>query len=201
MYISGVLLAAGRSSRMGTDKLSLHYNGLPILHRAMVPLIGSPLVNEVIVVVNPNFALPVDRSSCTIVVNPNADSGGMASSLRTGVLAASATSDAILVALADMPAMTEILIATLVEAYHRSGRKIIVPVFEGRNGHPVLFDSECKERLLEIEGDIGAREIIRKNPELVECVPVDDPGVLFDIDTPENLTGGPTRPRQPWKNL
>ncbi len=199
MYISGVLLAAGRSSRMGTDKLSLHYNGLPILHRALAPLIGSPLVNEVIVVVNLNFKLPVNRASCTIVVNKNADSG-MASSLRTGVMAASATSDAILVALADMPAITEALITTMVEAYNRSGKKILVPVYEGRNGHPVLFDSECKGQLLEIEGDIGAREIIRDHPELVELVPVDDPGVIFDIDSPENLTGGPTGSRQQKKN-
>lgn len=192
MYVSGVLLAAGSSTRMGRDKLSLRYNGQLILHRSLAPLIGSPLVNEVIVVVNPSFSLPIDRASCTVVVNPDAHCG-MASSLRTGVMAASALADAYLVSLADMPAITEALITTLVEAYRRSDKKILVPVHEGRNGHPVIFGSECKEQLLRIEGDVGAREIIRDCPEMVERVPVDDLGVVFDIDTPEDMIDGPVR--------
>ena len=199
MYISGVLLAAGRSTRMGTDKLSLRYKGRPLLHRSLAPLIGSPLVSEVIVVVNPSFSRSIDCAGCTVVINRDAHSG-MASSLRTGVMAASALVDAYLVSLADMPAITEALIATLVEAYRRSDKKILVPVYEGRNGHPVIFDSECKERLLRIEGDVGAREIIREDPEIVECVPVDDPGVVFDVDTPGSLTGGPVRSRERRKN-
>ena len=124
----------------------------------------------------------------------------MASSLRTGVMAASARADAYLVSLADMPAITEALITTLVEAYRLSDKKILVPVYEGRNGHPVIFDSECKEQLLRIEGDVGARDIIRENPEIVEGVPVDDPGVVFDVDTPGNLTGGPVRSRERRKS-
>ncbi|MFH1420114.1 MAG: nucleotidyltransferase family protein [Planctomycetota bacterium] len=199
MYISGILLAAGRSTRMGTDKLSLCYKGQPILHRSLAPLISSPLVSEVIVVVNPSFSLPIDRVSCTVVVNRDARSG-MASSLRTGVKAASALADAYLVSLADMPAITEALITTLVGAYRRTDKKILVPVYEGRNGHPVIFDSEYKGRLLRIEGDVGAREIIRENPEMVECVPVDDPGVVFDVDTPGSLTDGPVHSREPRKN-
>jgi len=199
VYISGVLLAAGRSTRMGTDKLSLRYKGEPVLQRSLAPLIGSALVNEVIVVVNASFSQPIDRSSCTVVVNREADSG-MASSLRTGVMAASALADAYLVCLGDMPAITEALITTLVEAYRRTDRKIVVPVYEGRKGHPVIFDSACKERLLRIEGDVGARAIIRENPEMVACVAVDDPGVVFDVDTPGNLSDGPVRSQERRKN-
>ncbi len=192
MYVSAILLAAGRSTRMGTDKLSLCYRGQPILHRSLEPLIASPLVSEVIVVVNPGFSLPIDREGCTVVVNHEADSG-MASSLRAGITAASAAADAYLVCLADMPAITEALIATLVEAYRRSDKKILVPVYQGRNGHPVIFSSKCKDMLLRLEGDVGARETIRENPEVVDYVSVDDPAVVFDVDTPGDLTHGQAR--------
>ncbi len=187
MYVSAILLAAGRSTRMGTNKLSLCYKGQPVLHRSLAPLLASPLVSEVIVVVNSSSSLPIDRDGCTVVVNHEADSG-MASSLRAGVAAASADADAYLVCLADMPAITEALIATLVEAYRQSGKKIVVPVHEGRNGHPVIFGAECKEQLLRIEGDVGAREVIRENSGMAEYVSVDDPAVVFDIDTPGDLS-------------
>ncbi len=194
MYVTGILLAAGMSTRMGTDKLLLRYKGEPVLNRSLAPLIESPLLSEVVVVVNPSAALPIDRAGCTVVVNPDAHRG-LASSLRAGVMAASELADAYLVALADMPAISAALIATLVEAYRRSGKKILVPVYEGRNGHPVIFGSECKQRLLRLEGDVGGRAIIRENAEIVECMPVDDSGVVFDIDTPEDLGDGPVRSR------
>ncbi|MCP4592187.1 MAG: nucleotidyltransferase family protein [bacterium] len=195
MYISAILLAAGRSTRMGADKLSLPYKGQPLLHRSLAPLISSALVSEAIVVVNPSFAAPLVRAGCTVVVNHDAHTG-MASSLRTGVMAASALADAYLVSLADMPEIGQSLIATLVEAFVRSARKILVPIYEERQGHPVILDSQYRERLLRIDGDVGAREIIRENPEAVERVPVDDSGVVFDVDTPANLADGPVRTKE-----
>ena len=187
MYVTGILLAAGSASRMGTDKLSLLYKGNRIIDRSLEPLLASPLISEVIIVVSPGFRLRVGRPRCTVVVNHDCQEG-MASSLRTGVRAASADAEAYLVALADMPEITADILTTLIEAFARSERQILVPVYKRRPGHPVILHRECRDRLLRLRGDVGARMIIRRHPEIVEYFSTDHPAVVFDVNTPEDLS-------------
>jgi molybdenum cofactor cytidylyltransferase len=70
----------------------------------------------------------------------------------------------------------------------KGGHDIVVPVFDGKRGHPVLFAARYFTRLCALSGDTGARGILNAHPERVSAVPVDDPGTLLDVDTPEDLT-------------
>ncbi len=199
MYVSGILLAAGRSARMGCDKLSLPYGETTVFHRSLSPLIDSPLINEVVVVVNRDFEPSLDQTNYTVVINEN-DHLGMASSLRVGILAAAATADAYIVCLADMPRITVRLLRSMIETYAETGKGILLPTYKGRDGHPVIFGVEYKQRLLQITGDIGARQIIRDDPSQVKRFPVDDPAVVFDIDTAADMPGKKPPAVEPREN-
>ena len=126
--------------------------------------------------------------SGTIVENPRWEEG-MSTSLAAGVRAVEA--DIYLLFLADMPEVPASLARRLVDAHLRTGKPIVHPVYQGRRGHPVLVAATLREHLLAITGDKGPRHIIRDNPEWVARVEVDDPGVLFDVDTPEDLERRP----------
>lgn len=186
MFTSGILLAAGSATRMGADKLQLPYKGRRLIDCALAPLQDCRLIDEVIVVVRPGFQLRAEGTKCRIVVNPD-HREGMGSSLRTGVAAASQGADAFVVSLADMPELTVEIVTTLVEAFCRSGKSILVPVYEGRHGHPVIFAASCRQDLLRLGGDMGARSIIGEHQEMVEYLPTRHSGVVRDVDTLEDL--------------
>ena len=88
--------------------------------------------------------------------------------------------------LGDQPAVDSRTINRLVEEFQRSSRGIIVPAYRGRRGNPVLLAATYKKELLALEGDIGGREVIAHHPDDVREVAVDSPGVVTDIDTPED---------------
>ncbi len=187
MKVAGILLAAGSSARFLDEKLLTPHRGRPLYRHALDALLAAPAVEHVFVVVNPLFpvvALPRER--VTFVVNENYQEG-LSSSLRAGILAAPADVETYLLALADMPGITPALVASLVEFHGRSGKLITLPVHGGRNGHPVLISAQLKPRLLEIRGDVGARGVIRENPDLVARFETDDPAVLQDVDTRADL--------------
>ncbi len=186
MFTSGILLAAGSSTRMGVDKLQLPYKGRLLIDCALAPLVECRLIDEVIVVVRPDSSLLTDGPKCRIVVNPD-HREGMGTSLRTGVQAASPAADAFVVSLADMPDLTAEIVTTLIEAFYRGGKQILVPVCDARNGHPVVFAAACRGDLLRLTGDLGARSLIAAHPELVTYLPVPHPAVIHDLDTPADI--------------
>jgi len=210
MFISGILLAAGSSTRMGADKLLLPYKGRRLIDRALAPLVDCRLINEVIVVVRPDFhplvresllapppTDPLVRESllapspnahkCRLVVNPD-HRQGMGTSLRNGVQAANPAADAYVLSLADMPDLTPDIVATLIDAFYASGKAVLIPVFDQRHGHPVIFAAACRAELLRLSGDAGPRAFIAAHPELVAYHPVPHSAILRDIDTPADLT-------------
>jgi len=174
-----ILLAAGASHRMGRDKMVLPWRGGTVLGCAVSAFREC---DEVIVVTRPGFVPPPDVTGVRFVVNPD-PSEGMASSLRCGVLAAP-DADAWLLGLGDMPDLTPVLVRTVRDAFAGG---IVVPVFEGRRGHPVMFGARYREALLTVRADVGAREIVRSNAADVVQVTVSDPAILRDLDTPEDL--------------
>jgi molybdenum cofactor cytidylyltransferase len=120
-----------------------------------------------------------------LVDNPRYRSG-QASSLGAGIEALPADCRAAAVALGDMPCVTPALVANLVSAYRSGGRGIVLPVYNGRRGHPVLFDLErYRAELLSLSGDEGGRSLLARHPEDVLEVVVDDPGAVLDVDTPD----------------
>jgi molybdenum cofactor cytidylyltransferase len=186
MFTTGILLAAGSGIRMGADKLLLPYKGQRLIDRALAALQDCHVIDELIVVVRPDFPPLPNHPKCRIAVNA-CHQEGLGSSLRVGVGAASAAADAFVVSLADMPEITADLVTELIDAFRRGGKQILVPTYQQRNGHPVVFAGVCRNDLLQLTGDQGARQMIRAHPESVEYRETPQRAVVTDIDTPADL--------------
>lgn len=186
--ISGILLAAGESRRMGSPKALLRYQGRTFIERSCDALLTAG-VDEVIVVLGARAeelrrALPT-HPALRAVVNPRYFQGQL-SSLTVGIGALSPQSEAAVVNLVDHPLVTAGTIRALIEAFRAAPMPILIASYRGRRGHPVLFASRVYGELLAAPLDQGAKAVVRKAPHRVREVPLDDPGILADIDTPED---------------
>ena len=120
------------------------------------------------------------------VVTNDDFAAGMSASLRAGVEAVDAAADGYLFALGDMPGVTAGLVDLLCRRFNEAGESaILLPVNEGRRGHPVIFASRYRPELLALAGDRGARSVVERHPGCVVEVPVSAAGILADVDTPE----------------
>ncbi|HVN32247.1 MAG TPA: nucleotidyltransferase family protein [Thermoanaerobaculaceae bacterium] len=182
--ISAIVLAAGSSRRMGADKLSLPWGDGTVLDAALRPFLGLPEIDQVVVVVRGGAAPVFAPGRATVLVNEKADEG-MGSSLRVGVGGADPTAEAYVLALGDMPLLGADLVAHLLAAWRSSGKGILVPVFEGRHGHPVVMSGKYREALLASCGDVGARPVLAENEADTVLYPVSDSAVVTDFDTHE----------------
>ena len=185
--IAAIILAAGRSSRMGRNKLLLDLAGKPILCHAVDQALAAGLSE--IVVVSGHQANKVrealgDRP--VKVIEAREHKLGMSASLKAGLRALSPKTEAALVMLGDMPQVSAPLLQHLIAAYNPlEGRSIVVPVVDGKRGNPVLFDRRYFEEMLALEGDVGARHLIGAHDDQVAELSVDDAAVFTDVDTPE----------------
>jgi len=182
---AAVVLAAGSSRRMGggINKLTTLIDGEPMVRR-VVRTVLSARSSRVVVVLGHEADLvraALDGLEAEIAENPD-HASGMASSLRVGL---GRVSDhvSVLAALGDMP---WVRVDTLNRLIAGAGPgRIVVPVHDGRRGNPVLWDRVFFPQLLTLTGDAGARGLIAARPDAVTAVPVDDLGVLRDVDTPD----------------
>jgi molybdenum cofactor cytidylyltransferase len=190
--IAAVVLAAGRSTRMGgPNKLVAEVARRPLVRIAAEEALASR-ARPVIVVVGHQreqvekalAGLPV-----RIVYNPDFVHG-LGSSLKAGIAAVPAEADGAIVCLGDMPQVDARLIDRLIAAFDSDrGALVVVPTFENKRGNPVLWSRRFFPDLMAIEGDVGARHLIGQYGEAVVEVPVDGKAALVDIDTPEALRG------------
>jgi molybdenum cofactor cytidylyltransferase len=127
----------------------------------------------------------VGTEGLKVVVNPHYREG-MSTSIKAGLRALKGSEDAVLMVLADQPLLRPGTVDRLLAAYEETGARAVVPAYEGRWGNPVLLDLSLRERLESITGDAGCREIVRALDDVL-VVDVDDPGVLVDVDTEEDL--------------
>ncbi len=181
--IAGLLLAAGRSSRFGSDKLCATIEGAAVVTWS-VRVLES--LDEVVVVTPDDDAVSKALAGVRvrIVRNPERDNG-LASSLRTGLLALPAQTEAVVVALGDQPFASSRVTERLVAAW-REGVDIVVPLYSDGRGHPVLFAARCFAALQRLQGDAGARDLIASGEFRVATVIVEGP-MPIDVDTPEAL--------------
>ena len=192
--IRGVLLAAGYSTRFGSNKLLQPLPagspdaGVPIAVAAARRLIAA--LPDSVAVVRPRaqrLGKMLRDAGCNTVVCKNA-AEGMGVSLAAGVRAA-ADADGWVIALADMPFVRGETIAKIVKAMEQ-GAAIAAPVIGGKRGHPVGFARAFLEALSSLTDDAGAREVLKQHPDQIVLCEVDDPGVLQDIDQPSDLSAG-----------
>lgn len=186
-HVVGIVLAAGTSSRMGAEnKLLLSLQGAPLVAHAVGSLTDAGL--DAIVVVTGHERRDVEAAVRDRDVRcvHNADyATGMASSIVAGV-AAVPEADGWLIHLGDVPCVQPDTVRRLLERFADApAPSILFPTQGGRRGHPVLFDAAFGDALTQITGDTGARPVVCAHPEAVVEIPVDDPGIHRDVDTPE----------------
>ena len=183
--ISGIILAAGKSSRMGQDKLSLMLHGRPVLEHVILAAKKSAL-DEVIVVwgrYKNSKDLAQDHGLMTI---ENKDyEQGLSTSLARGMKAISQNSNAVVFLLGDMPYIDANIIDGLIQTFLQGKKHIVVPIYNGQRGNPVLFSRKYEAALCTIQGDIGARQLIKEYEEDVAFVFFDQGRWDMDIDTME----------------
>ncbi len=185
--IAVILIAAGASRRFGAeDKLRADYRGKPLIAHAL----------QTYRTVNPARLMLVTRQESDLhelpdaagfqqIISHNADKG-MGASIAAAM--ADITSEShVIIALADMPDTQLQTIERLIAATNNAAHSIIVPVFDGKDGHPVIFERTHFAALAALDADKGGRDIIQQNPQSVLRLAVEDAGVRFDIDTPEDL--------------
>ncbi|HKO58521.1 MAG TPA: NTP transferase domain-containing protein [Thermoanaerobaculia bacterium] len=184
--ISAIVLAAGQATRFGQCKQLARVGGKALLQHALDNLRASH-VDDVVVVLGAHAdeireKVSFDRER--IVFNPHyAD--GMSTSIQAGLRAIDA--EGALIVLADQPFVAPATIDLLVEEHRRTRAAVVIPTYNGFRGNPVLVDRSLFAEMMDIHGDIGCRAVFGDHPESIVRVPVDDRGVVTDIDTQADL--------------
>jgi molybdenum cofactor cytidylyltransferase len=198
--IAAVVLAAGTSSRMaGRNKLLCEVGGVTLIERALRAALGSRCSH---VMVATGWEADRVEAACgavagsrpvTVVRNPDYQAG-LASSLRCALARLPESVDAAMVQLADMPWITAAHIDRLIATFDPDKPAIVLPVRAGRRGHPVLWPRRYFPAILDLTGDVGARELLARYSSEVRAVPFDTDAIFDDIDTPDELAGAQGRP-------
>lgn len=185
-----MILAAGMSRRMGGDtpKQLLRMGGKTLLERALENVRASQ-VSDIVLVLGANandIREQVTTSATKVVLNPDYQQG-MGTSLRAGLAAVDSSVDAAFIVLADQPLVHAKTLDKLIAYQRESAAQIVIPLYRGFRGNPVLLDCSVFPEVMNLSGDVGCRAIFGNHTEGIHKVEVDDPGILLDIDTEEDL--------------
>ncbi len=184
---SAVILAAGASKRLGFNKLMLKMNGESVIRQAVLPFISAGIGRVIIVTVVQSREIREELRGYAVEFIENKDCAlGMSTSVRAS-LPFITDEEGVFFHLGDKPFLEKEMLYHMVDIYRENKEKIIVPVFNGEKGHPVLMDvSTYSEEIKSLQGDRGLREIIEKHAEDVIFIKGNE-GSLYDIDTIEDV--------------
>lgn len=182
MTVGAVLLAAGGARRMGEDKLLADLGGKPLLLHAFGSITAAGLGKPIVAIAPGSAVVPLVAGRATLVeVEDHAL--GMGHSLAAAIRAAPVDWSAAIICLGDMPFVRPGTLAMLANRAAPDG--IVRPRFDSRPGNPVLWGRQFFAALARSTGDTGGRALLEHHePQWLDC---DDPGVLYDIDTPGAL--------------
>ena len=189
--IVAVVLSAGESSRMGRPKALLPVDGVRFIEK-IVTALKSTRVAKIIAVLGHDadeMRRQIGDLPVTMVVNPNYKQGQL-SSLVAAINSIqsskdSASVDGILVHLVDHPYINPDLVNLMIDRFHETKKLIVVPRYQGRRGHPVIFSSALFAELLAAPLDQGAKTVVHAHRDETLEIDTEDEGVTIDINTPE----------------
>lgn len=183
--LSGIVLAAGESRRMGQQKALLPYAGVTVIEHIVSEMLAGGL-GEVLVVAGhaPEGIQERLRKYPVRVILNERHQEGMLSSVRAGLCALPQEATGAAIFLGDHPQVRAELVRVLLKAYEASEKSILIPRCQGRGGHPVFLSLHWREELLSKYDELGLRGLFRAHPASVQYVDVDAPDILEDMDTP-----------------
>jgi molybdenum cofactor cytidylyltransferase len=185
--ICAIVLAAGSSRRMGVQKLLLPFGGKTVVTHIVDQLLESS-VDEVHVVLGSHaerISRELSGRPVSIVINDSYKSG-MLSSVRCGLHRLPLQCRTVLVALGDQPSITSDLVNRMLQSFATCERSILVPLYKGRRGHPILFSITHRDDVLTHYEDVGLRGLLHAHPDDVHELSVSTSSVLSDMDYPED---------------
>ena len=188
--VAAIILAAGRSTRMGgPNKLLAELGGQKLVRIVAEQALASKATDVIVVTGHQADEVKKALAGLKVTFAHNPDyAEGLASSVKAGIAAVSEKADGAVICLGDMPLISANLIDRLIEAFAPDrGQLIVVPVSDNRRGNPVLWSRRFFQELMTLNGDIGARHLIAKHSEAVAEVAVEGFGAFLDIDTPQAL--------------
>ena len=187
--LSAVILAAGLSRRMGAaNKLLLPFRGVPLL-RCVAGMISALPFVEVIVATGHEAAAveaALDGLRVRVVRNPDYEEGQM-TTVRAGLAALGAASQGVMICLGDQPALTAADLELIAKAFlERAGIDVLVPIFRGARGNPIVLSRASLDAILARGGNFGCRQFVANNGDLVSTFEMPNDHVLVDVDRPED---------------
>jgi len=188
--IAAILLAAGRSTRMGgPNKLLAEINRRPLVRIAAEEALASQAGPVIVVTGHQRERLEEALGGLDVMLAHNPDfADGLSTSLKVGIAAVPSDVDGVIVCLGDMPQVNAALIDSLLAAFDpEKGALVVAPTIHGKRGNPVVWSRRFFPELAALEGDTGARHLIASYPEAVAEVPLTSNAALVDVDTPDAL--------------
>jgi molybdenum cofactor cytidylyltransferase len=183
--IAAIVLSAGKSERMGGQpKALLNFRGKTFLEHVLSAVSDSGITTTVVVVGHHQKEIRAAFASRYLVFNPDYEQG-MSTSVQAGIKALPAGVRGAGVFLVDHPLIDVRTIQKLTERLSPGG--IVLPVYQGRRGHPVFFGADLFDEILALRPDQGLNTVVRSDPARITEVLVENAGVLSDIDTPQQF--------------
>lgn len=185
--IYGLILAAGESKRMGRPKLLLPYGEKTVIETVLTVVKQSKL-DQSCLVVRPEDKIisALARSlGLEMAINPE-PARGMLSSIIVGLEKMPKEVEAVVLVLGDQPGISTSVIDLLIVGYRLKGKGLVLPVFQGKRGHPILFDLKYREEIKALNPEIGLKQLMQLHREDILEIPVNEPGIVADLDTPND---------------